>query len=193
MSDPRRALRQRLRAERAALPPSARIAAAEAVAARLLTMPELQSSGYVAGYWAINGEVPLHALQSRLPDSIVYCLPKLGNDGSLRFAPWHTGDALITNRFGIPEPDSAQSATLAPHELLLALVPLLGFDRRGQRLGTGGGWYDRSFAFRRTTAAPPQLIGVGYALQELVDIDASHWDVPMDAIVTDRELIECGH
>jgi len=71
------------------------------------------------------------------------------------------------------------------------LLPLLGFTRNGDRIGTGGGWYDRSFAFRRNAQAPPLLIGVGFACQQIDAYDAQEWDVPLDAIVTERELLPC--
>jgi 5-formyltetrahydrofolate cyclo-ligase len=97
---------------------------------------------------------------------------------------------LVTNRYGIPEPNVATGSLLEAQELHLALVPLLGFDRRGHRLGMGGGYYDRSFAFRHESPAPPTLIGIGYAMQELPPIAEQHWDVPLDAVVTENELIE---
>src|SRR3546814_6107802 len=72
-------------------------------------MPE---RGHVAGYWAVDGEIGLHAWQLRLPPSLTYCLPVLHED-RLRFAPWRAGDALLSNRYGIPEPDIAPGALLA--------------------------------------------------------------------------------
>src|SRR4249919_4255258 len=101
---PRDTLRRELRAKRRALPAAIRIAAAEALAARLLTLPYAPVSGPVAGYWAMDGEIALHAWQLRLPRECVYCLPVLA-DELLRFAPWRPGDTLVTNRFGIPEPN----------------------------------------------------------------------------------------
>ena len=73
------------------------------------------------------------------------------------------------------------------------LVPLLAFDRRGQRLGYGGGYYDRSFAFLNEQARPtePLLVGIGYDFQELDEIEPARWDVRLDFIATDRELIDC--
>ena len=105
-------LRRKLRQRRRALPASARIAGAEALAGRLLSLPFLPESGHVAGYWAMDGEIGLHAFQLRLAPSLVYCLPVLHDDGSLRFAPWRAGDPLVTNRYGIPEPDVDPDAAL---------------------------------------------------------------------------------
>jgi 5-formyltetrahydrofolate cyclo-ligase len=190
MSDPSRALRDRLRALRTAIPAVVRIAAAEAVAAQLLRLPTLQNANTVAGYWAIGGELPLLGLMARLPARARYCLPMLQPDRTLRFAPWRTGDAIVTNRYGIPEPAQA-THTLAADALDVVLLPLLGFTRNGHRIGTGGGWYDRSFAFRHHAPAPPLLIGIGFACQQIDGHAAQDWDVPLDAIVTEREVIVC--
>ena len=192
LNDPaarKRELRASLRAQRQALPAPMRMAAAEAVAARLQSHPSFARPGYVAGYWAMGGELPLHVLQLRLRPDQIWCLPCLKDDGSLRFAPWRSGDALVSNRFGIPEPDLAPASLLDPSQMSLVLLPLLGFDRDGNRLGMGGGFYDRSFAFRRRQPAPPLLLGVGYAFQELPGLAPESWDVPLDGIVTENELI----
>ncbi len=182
----RRALRQRRRD----LPAARRIAAADALAARLLALPFFQQDvapdrGYVAGYWAMDGEIALHAWQMRLPRDCVYCLPVLGDNELLRFAPWRPGDPLVTNRFGIPEPDITPSSALAAADMALVAMPLVGFDANGTRLGMGGGWYDRSFAFRREAPAPPWLVGVGFDLQRVDALDAQAWDVRADVICTE--------
>jgi 5-formyltetrahydrofolate cyclo-ligase len=190
MSDTPQEFRERLRKLRAAIPAAQRIAAADSVAEQLLLLPALVNASTVAGYWAIAGELPLHRLMTRLNASTRYCLPMLQADGMLRFAPWRVGDAIVANRYGIPEPANP-AQMLEPGALDVVLLPLLGYTRNGDRLGTGGGWYDRSFAFRRQTAAPPLLIGVGFACQQIDGLVAEHWDVPLDAIVTERELLLC--
>ena len=183
-------LRRQLRDQRIALSAASRIAAASALAEHLLPFIDLQALGPVAGYWALDGELPLHALQSRLPDRGVYCLPVLHADRELRFAPWRAGDPIGANRYGIPEPQGA-SLLLRPQDMQLVLLPLVGFDRHGNRLGMGGGWYDRSFGFRKQQQAPPLLIGVGYAFQEADMGTIADWDVPLDFVATERELIDC--
>ena len=192
IDDSRKTLRRSLRSQRVALGAAERMAAAEAVSTNLQKHPAFSRVGYVAGYWASGGELPLHVLQMHLRPDQIWCLPCVQSDGTLRFSPWRPGDPLVTNRYGIPEPNVATASLLEPQELHLVLLPLLGFDRTGHRLGMGGGYYDRSFAFRRDSAAPPTLIGVGYALQELPGLEAQAWDVPLDAVVTENELIEFG-
>jgi 5-formyltetrahydrofolate cyclo-ligase len=107
----------------------------------------------------------------------------------LRFSPWRPGDALVTNRYGIPEPDVAASPALDAQAMSLVVLPLVGFDANGQRLGMGGGWYDRSFAFRNEHPAPPWLVGAAFATQQVDAIAAEAWDVALDAICTERETL----
>jgi len=178
----RRALRTLLRERRHALSAPARIAAAESLADRLLALPFTPASGHVAGYWATDGEIGLHAWQLRLPPSLHYCLPVLHEDGRLRFAPWTAGGALVTNRHGIPEPDVDGDELLEPEQMSLVVVPLVGFDARCNRLGMGGGWYDRSFATRQSQPAPPWLVGAAFTTQQLDLVETRAWDVTLDAV-----------
>lgn len=182
----RRQLRLNLRENRRALPASQRIAAANTLADHLLALSFAPQSGYVAGYWAMDGEIALHAWQLRLPRDCVYCLPVLCDDQLLRFAPWRPGDALASNRFGIPEPDLSPASLLEADAMSLVVMPLVGFDERGNRLGMGGGWYDRSFAFRHERSAPPYLVGAGFAMQRVPPFEAEAWDVRLDAVCTEQ-------
>ena len=183
MTSTRAELRAELRARRAALRPGERLAAADAVARHLGERPELREPGYVAGYWAVNGELPLHAVQLRLAPGQVWCLPVTTPGGGLRFAPWRAGDPLAPNRYGIPEPVS--ETTLAPDEMTVVLLPLLGFGRYGTRLGMGGGYYDRAFGFRRGQA-------IGFLAGIADGLAAEDWDVPLDAIVTEAGFLAFG-
>ncbi|MBT2766822.1 5-formyltetrahydrofolate cyclo-ligase [Stenotrophomonas sp. ISL-67] len=188
MTDPRSALRQQLRQRRRDIPAAQRLAAAEQLADALLALPFAPTHGHVAGYWALDGEIALHRWQMRLADSVSYCLPVLAGD-TLRFAPWRPGQPLTANRFGIPEPDIAVDETLAPEQMALVVAPLVGFDAQCRRLGMGGGWYDRSFAFRNQRPAPPWLVGVGFSVQQVDELPMQPWDVGVDAICTDVATI----
>lgn len=186
MTDDRAALRRTLRERRRQLPPATRIAAAEALSARLLALPFAPSAGHVAGYWAMDGEIALHVWQMRLPADVRYCLPVLGDDDRLRFAPWRPGEALVANRFGIPEPADAEA--LPAEAMAMIVMPLVGFDARCQRLGMGGGWYDRSLAFRHDRPAPPPwLVGAGFSVQRVDALPIESWDVPLDAVCTESD------
>jgi len=193
LSDTRRALRTTLREARRTIPASQRIAAAERLAAHLLALPFAPRSGHVAGYWAVDGEIALHAWQLRLPPEVHYCLPVLHDDGVLRFARFSPGAALKNNRFGIPEPDVPASELWPAEAMTLVVLPLVGFDADGHRLGMGGGWYDRSFHFRHFRPAPPWLVGVGFAQQQIKQgLAPEPWDVRLDAVCCEERAWSIG-
>ncbi len=189
----RREFRQQLAARRRTLPAAARLAAAQGLRRVLEQLPEYFTDGHVAGYWAVDGELPLNlAIPPLATRGQQFLLPMLQPGRQLAFAPWQTGEPVEPNRYGIPEP-AAPTAPLGPAEIDLVLVPLLGFDRSGNRLGYGGGYYDRSFAFLHSRHRPtePLLVGVAYAFQELPHIEPEAWDVPLDFVATEQELIDC--
>ena len=190
----RRDLRQQLAERRRNLSPLERMSAAQGLRRSLEQLPEYLTDARVAGYWASNGELPLNLVIPPLSmRGQQFLLPVIGKGRQLRFAPWQSGEAVQPNRYGIPEPTDT-SQLLEPFQLDLAFVPLLGFDRRGHRLGHGGGYYDYSFAFLNDQVRPaePLLVGIAYAFQELPEVDEEDWDVPLDFIATESELIDCN-
>lgn len=186
-------LRQQLRAQRRVLPVAKQRQAALAVADRLADWPPFVAARRIAGYWACQGELdPSPWLERAWPAGKAIYLPVLVDTSqSLRFAPYRPETPLRHNRFNIPEPDIAPEAWLEPVELDLVLTPLVAFDEAGTRLGMGGGFYDRSFAFlldpdyRRHR---PWLIGLGYAFQKVAALPRQPWDVPLDAVATEQGL-----
>ncbi|HEX6316745.1 MAG TPA: 5-formyltetrahydrofolate cyclo-ligase, partial [Gemmatimonadaceae bacterium] len=86
-----------------------------------------------------------------------------------------------------------EASLLEAEELSLAVLPLVGFDEHGHRLGMGGGWYDRSFAFRQERGAPPWLVGAAFALQQMPEADAAPWDVRLDAVCTEAGSLSFTH
>jgi 5-formyltetrahydrofolate cyclo-ligase len=185
-------LRRQLRAYRRTLSAADRLRAAEAVAARLQEIPALAEARSVAGYWAVDGELPLHEIAAMiLRRGQRYCLPALAKGQRLRFLTWAQGEPLEPNRFGIPEPVAGEE--VGAEALDAVLVPLLAFDDAGNRLGSGAGYYDRTFAFRRAAGRQrPLLIGVGYAFQHRPSLPAAEWDVPLDLACTEEALYDCS-
>ncbi len=114
------------------------------------------------------------------------------NSAKLQFAAVNDGDELPPNRFGIPEP-LASTTLLNADGLDVILLPLTAFDRQGNRLGMGGGYYDRSLQFLIEQKRPskPLLVGVGYGFQEVDSIARQAWDIKLDFIATELELIQC--
>jgi 5-formyltetrahydrofolate cyclo-ligase len=108
----------------------------------------------------------------------------------LHFARYRQNSQLIANRFGILEPSLRTTKMVPPWSLDLILMPLVGFDRRGNRLGMGGGFYDRTLAFTARGQHPaPRLVGLAYSFQELESISPQIWDIPVDHIITEQEII----
>ncbi len=101
-------------------------------------------------------------------------------------------DRHRSNRLGIAEPEGMR--VIGARWLDVVFLPLVGFDTRGVRLGTGGGYYDRAFAFRRWRKVwhTPQLVGLAYALQQVEAITPAAHDVLLDAVVTEKGVIRCA-
>lgn len=192
--DSRKPLRQRKAEQRRALDPQARMSAAQGLRRCLETLPAFVEARRIAGYWACHGELPLNLALAAvaLRGQRIY-LPRIDGPRRLRFAPWKLGDAVKPNAFGIPEPATDQGL-LDGEALDVVLVPLLAFDRNGNRIGYGGGFYDASFAFLRHVPRPakPLLVGIGYAFQECEPIEPAEWDVRLDYVATDEQLIDCN-
>ena len=194
MNDAPHELRQRLRTLRRALPPALRQQAAVAVAGRLTSWSVFATANRIAAYWARDGELsPMPLLEYAWAANQQVYLPVLTDTPlqSLQFTPYRPDTPLHRNRFSIPEPDVSPTRWLEPPELDLVLMPLVAFDSFGNRLGMGGGFYDRSFAFQRDPSLRshrPYLIGLSYEFQKVATLFRQPWDVPLDATVTEAAL-----
>lgn len=182
-------LRRQYKTLRLAQPAAQRMQAAEAIANQLANLSEWNTANYIAGYWACGGEVPLHVVQMRVQPPKIWCLPVVQSDNTLKFAPWRSGDDLVSNQFGIPEPDIAPTSALDAESMSIVLVPLLAYTRKGQRLGMGGGFYDRSFAFRQSNTKSPLLVGVAYSCQKAESLPVEAWDIKLDMLINEREVV----
>lgn len=195
MNDAPHELRQRLRTLRRALPLASQQQAALAVADRLTDWSVFTAAHRIAAYWACDGELsPMPLLERAWAANQQIYLPVLTDTPpqSLQFAPYRPDTPLRRNRFNIPEPDVPPTRWLEAPELDLVLTPLVAFDRFGNRLGMGGGFYDRSFAFQRDPDLRryrrPYLLGLGYEFQKVSALRRQSWDVPLDAAVTEAAL-----
>lgn len=177
----RRALRQQLRKARRALTPEERACREEALRAALL--PGLPSpEGRTVGlYFPIQAEPDLRPLLRPLRAAGARpALPVVtGEAEPLLFREWRADANLVPGAFGTSEPGTDAPAVRPD----LLLVPLLGFDEQGYRLGYGGGFYDRTAA---ALDPRPLLVGIGYELSRLPTIHPAPHDVPMDAVCTER-------
>jgi 5-formyltetrahydrofolate cyclo-ligase len=221
MADARRSLRASLRARRRAVPPAERARAARQIARHADRALNLSPGRRIGIYAAIAEELDTSCLIAlALRRGCLVYLPRIDprprertmrfaqiTDRSLTFdcARCAAGASLPVrgrtataspraprrNRFGIVEPEGAHLASV--RLLDVVFLPLVGFDRRGVRLGMGGGYYDRAFGFLRQRKVwhAPLLVGIGYASQEVDRIAAAAHDVPLDLVITERGIVRC--
>ncbi len=188
----RRSLRLQLRNARRALSEEEQRKAANGVLAQLYVRPEVRRARRVAVYLPQDGEIDPGPLTEWLnARGCLVCLPVIDpiarGSQRLRFAPWRPDVRWQTNRFGIAEPVTSRS--LEPWTLDLVFLPLVGFDANGNRLGMGGGFYDRTFDHRRPRAYRPRLIGLAHGLQQVDALPCAEHDVPLNGIATDRAFL----
>ncbi len=181
-------IRKELRSQRRALSYAQQLNASLKLAKVARGYRQLWTAKRVLAYSAMGGEINPNILFNRL-NSQIY-LPKITNYRMGRMQFFSSYGAKQVNRLGILEPKT-NSSQLYAHEFDAVLVPLLGFDRKGNRLGMGGGFYDRAFAFKQQSChrRRPLLIGLAHHFQEVDSIDTQSWDVPLDALISDRELL----
>lgn len=189
----RQALRQQLRQARRALDAHEHEHAqrSAAICQQLVNHRLFRAAKHIACYLPNDAEVDLDALigTACAMGKTVY-LPVLSaiHHNRLHFLPYAPGDALMANRFGIPEPVLYSRRVPELTRLDLVLTPLVGFDAQGNRLGMGGGFYDRTFAYlrRRQTWRKPHLVGVAFDVQQCATgLPREPWDVPLEAVVTE--------
>ena len=191
-----RSLRQQIRARRRALTTAERSAASQCMCTQIQALSVFQNAQHIAGFLPFDGEIdPTAALQTaRSMGKQTYLPVLLGKQQPMLFAPYTETSTFKHNWFNIPEPDIGRQKMVAPEQLDLVLTPLVAFDETGTRLGVGGGFYDRSFAFllsEPTSSKPPVLLGLAYELQKTTTpLPRRDWDVPLDAIVTEADFYQ---
>lgn len=161
---------------------------ASTVAADQLTKTSLfRNSQHIACYLAQENEFDCASIISKIWEAEKNCyLPILSDLKTLAFAPYKNTTPLTFNRYHIPEPDT--SSRFPAEKLDLVLMPLVGFDLEGHRLGMGGGYYDRTFQFLRNQKHIPFLLGIAYELQKIESIPVESWDISMDGVLTEERL-----
>ncbi len=187
----RSALRRRLRQQRQQLSKVQQRHAASKLARLVWCSSLFRRSRHIGFYLANDGELDLTPLLQHAWAMRKTCyLPVISADRRLRFTPYYPGDPLAPNIFGIPEPSGAGLRLVDARLLDLLLLPLVGFDIQGNRLGMGGGFYDRSLAGLRHRHhwRKPRLLGIAHALQRVDALDPQWWDIPLDGIATDQQL-----
>lgn len=191
-------LRRALRARRRNLSPAEQKSAAARIALRVFAARWFRSSRRIAGYIPHDGEIDPRPIleRARRWRKLTYLpvLPRMTHD-RLWFARVTSTTRFAPNRFGIPEPIVPARALVRARQLDLILLPLVGFDARGRRLGMGGGFYDRSLAFLRAHRhwRRPHRVGAAHEFQRVTRLDPDPWDVPLTAIATDTAVYNVEH
>lgn len=186
------ALRRIMRARRAALEPKTRAMAAFAVRDRLMAMLPglaLPANAVVAGFLPIRDELdPRPALTALRELGLQMALPVvIARNEPLVFRVWSPDAVLEPDAFGIPAPP-VWAEVLSPD---LLLVPMLAFDRKGERLGYGAGFYDITLTLLRAQRATI-AIGVAFTAQEVETVPVSARDVTLDAVITEDDVLWFG-
>lgn len=193
MPDNKPQLRATLRQRRRRLTPSQQRHAGEALAARLCRQSFFLRARRIAFYFASDGEIDPHTTMeiARAAGKQVY-LPVLQpfSHGRLYFVRHQSGEQLAANRYGIPEPALSRAARVPVWALDIIFMPLVGFAADGNRLGMGGGFYDKTLA-RGLGRRHPLLVGLAHHFQQVDRLPADSWDIPLHYIATDRGLIDC--
>ena len=181
-----KALRQSLRQQRRDINAADRIKFAKNLLSQVEKITNFQYGQKVALYLPNDGEInPKYIVNFLKNQKISTYLPIL-DDKSLNFAK--IGENFRKNRFGIKEPVSTD--IINADQLDILFMPLVGFDKDKNRIGMGGGFYDRTLAFKKHQQEfkKPKLIGLAFDCQQVEQLEMQDWDVPLDAIITPGKI-----
>ena len=199
----RQHLRQQCRAQRNALTPSQQTQASMVLAKHLLRCKEFIRAKRIAVYFADDGEIDTLPLINRAweMNKRTYA-PVVRGERHLDFIQFQRNDKLARGKWGLLQPVHNKEA-ITPLALDLILIPLVAFDKKCNRLGRGGGYYDRFLSRLRRyrfaalpetrgncrTGSKPFLLGLAHDCQCRSQIPVAAWDRQLDAVITDRQMI----
>lgn len=192
-----RQLRRQLRAGRRAIPDAERRVYDRTIRAALHRLGVWQRGRRVAAFLGMPGEVDLRpCFGAAWQRGVRIYVPHIVSprDGRMVFVPLEPDAPLRGNMFGIAEPLHGARGRIPVRHLDTILVPLVGFDAQGHRLGMGAGFYDRALRPRLDRTQPfrrPRLIGIAYSIQQVARLDPASWDVALDLVVTERGILRC--
>ncbi len=188
----RQQLRQQVRSRRNALSASEQAQASTGLLTQLLTLERFNQAKRVGLYLANEGELDLSPVVQLLWQRGVDCyLPVLHpfSKGHLLFLHYQRDSLLVNNRYGIAEPVLDVRNIMPVAELDLILCPLVAFDANGNRLGMGGGFYDRTLSrWRQPTSTALLPIGIAHCCQQVEQVPTEAWDIPLPIIATPAQI-----
>ena len=184
-------LRKLIRQQRRSLSKAQRQSASRGLLRQLRSAPEYLTAKRVAVYLTNDGEIDtqwliqdLHQRRREIYLPVLHPLRK----GHLAFIHYQKNTVMSRNRFGISEPSFSRNKAVSARFIRLICLPLVAFDDRGNRLGMGGGFYDRTLEFVHEKGKTPLLVGCAYDFQRISMLPAESWDIPLKLIATDASL-----
>ncbi|MFJ5485470.1 5-formyltetrahydrofolate cyclo-ligase [Pectobacterium actinidiae] len=183
----RQHIRQAVRQQRRLLTPEQQSRFAQQACDRVMAHPKIIRADSVAVFLSFDGELDTSPLIQQLwqQEKRVY-LPVLHPfcTGYLLFLRYAPDTELVRNRLKIMEPHLDVRQVLPLPQLDILLTPLVAFDRQGQRLGMGGGFYDRTLQYRNLMSRGPYPIGLAHDCQMVDALPVESWDIPLPEIIT---------
>lgn len=176
--------RNEIRQKRKALDVDEVAKCSELVRRVVLEHEYLKQSRYIASYHSFSGEIDTVEINKALRLAGHHmALPVIHPEekGLMDFYSYEKPEDLILNRFKIPEPVVCEENLVQPHHLEVVIVPLVGFNEKGERLGMGGGYYDRML---KKISAECLTLGLAYDFQLIPEIKSQPWDMPLDEVIT---------
>jgi len=158
---------------------------------QMLTLVEYQNAQNIALYLAIKGELNTLPILKKSWELNKKCyLPRINIDNKmLSFILYERHNALIKNEYGLFEPLRNDKNRIEMTAIDLVITPLVAFDIAGNRLGMGGGFYDRNFSFKKNNKKhKPYLFGVAYEFQKIQSITTNPWDITLDCVITEEQI-----
>lgn len=181
-------VRRHLRSLRAILSRQQLDLAERQLAINAMACNRLIQAKKILSYAPFSGEISPEKLVTKLSTSSVH-LPRITNFRTCAMKFYSASNVESLNKYGIEEPKAIGSPKKA-NSFDVMLIPLVAFDRQGNRIGMGRGYYDRALAaLNHQQSTRPFLVGLAHHFQELKSCQANAWDVPLDAILTDKEFI----
>ncbi len=185
----RNLLRQEILAKRRQLTAKESAQAGLSILKTIMQMNVFKRTVNVASYISLSGELCTQDMNEYFMTRHHLCLPYMvtGQKGKMDFYSFKKGDELVENRFHILEPKNQPENLVLEDKIDVIVVPLVAFDNKGNRMGMGGGYYDRMLKKVRKDCL---VIGVAYEFQLVDELLVEEWDMPMDIVITEKNCYE---
>lgn len=182
-------LRQTILAKRRQINEKESAQAGLSILKTIMKMDVFKRTVNIASYISLSGELCTKDMNEYFMTRHHLCLPYMvtGQKGKMEFYSFKKGDDLVENRFHILEPKNLPENFISEDEIDVIIVPLVAFDNKGNRMGMGGGYYDRMLKKVRKDCL---IIGVAYEFQLVDELIVEEWDMPMDIVITEKKYYE---